>query len=882
MAGEKFSLNFISDGFGKQPIDEPFGYNALSWDFQQKEKGYGRDILFNGGEMQLQFTGYRNHFLNKLLYYNHHFGYESKVELEIVFPSGLITTLDLDFTTAECDDYLYFKCKLIQQSDILVVKRKADTKVDLFSTKDIYGNPIDPIPVSKVLLKPKSILQVSKIQQSDFNNIYMETKDNNYWLGNPCQIIVQSDINDTLTALLPYDQHPVPNPYYVIEAQEKIENLTITIPKGLYIKLGLGFKNDGKGHLNFKLSYAYGANDQQNRTNLISLTKHINQPTEQYENTFTNDFVFTVPMLQKGDKVWVYFEWDLANNSSLWKSKVHCTTTIKNMELDITGMTSTISSVATGIRLIDAIKQVVKSISGKATTAPIFDVGSDYYNTFLFNGNLLRGITTDNPDISDPTQINVVFSLSLNDIANSITECNSDYEVNDTVFFGTEKDYYTAIECGFFDTTQFKDFSKTFNPRMCINQFSLKYKNFQALKENELPQTADTVHGEIILSLYNKNTENTKDVSVNWVRDAFLFEEARNKGLTLTDTTAYQNDDTVFALDTKSQISDTAYNQTTELSHRYDASTKILYLKSVTDNFILMGIEVGTYFYIYSPDNNSGAYTVSAVTNNTLNLIAKPSGNAYPNTNNDGIRTTLYQYIILASSVPFSNYTTEGIINAAGINDPNSYSNLRYSSKRDIVTWYSNYLATCNQYWEEQPLKVTWYKNNRNFTCSYNGIDTNEGADYLPTDKILSPNLYQNVIFANIGLDDFFTLINNLRTNRGFVRTIDKNTNVIKLYPVKMSYKLLEKELTLTTAEEKFEPSQMTLSTANTEIVINNETAVHQLDYEITDNKLYLFDTHRQLLYNGVYWDKVAINGEYAKDFAEFEDLMELVKSKNN
>ena len=80
---EKFKLHFKSDGIGLVSIDEPFGFNTLSFDFMQKPKGMGRDISFNGGEMQLEFKHTRNHYLPELLYYFNYYGFESKVQLII-------------------------------------------------------------------------------------------------------------------------------------------------------------------------------------------------------------------------------------------------------------------------------------------------------------------------------------------------------------------------------------------------------------------------------------------------------------------------------------------------------------------------------------------------------------------------------------------------------------------------------------------------------------------------------------------------------------------------------------------------------------------------------------------------------------------------------
>jgi hypothetical protein len=54
--------------------------------------------------------------------------------------------------------------------------------------------------------------------------------------------------------------------------------------------------------------------------------------------------------------------------------------------------------------------------------------------------------------------------------------------------------------------------------------------------------------------------------------------------------------------------------------------------------------------------------------------------------------------------------------------------------------------------------------------------------------------LYNNIVFKDVDFVDFIQQ-NNIRSQRGFIRTIDNNEKVIKIYPVDMEYSLLEKEL---------------------------------------------------------------------------------------
>jgi hypothetical protein len=70
-----------------------------------------------------------------------------------------------------------------------------------------------------------------------------------------------------------------------------------------------------------------------------------------------------------------------------------------------------------------------------------------------------------------------------------------------------------------------------------------------------------------------------------------------------------------------------------------------------------------------------------------------------------------------------------------------------------------------------------------------------------------------------------------------------------------MEYSLAKKELSIK-AEEKYEPINMTISTQNEFILVNNETRLDSLRYEIENDMLYLYDTNRYRFIM-VYWFEV-------------------------
>lgn len=864
--GELFYLHFKSDGFGKVAINEPIGYASCDFNLQQKDKGYARDISFSGGDNQFEFVDYRDHNLGQLLYYSHYFGFEAKVDL-IIEIEGVDNIIgELDFATAITDDLTYFKCKVIQLSDYQIIKRRKAVKVDLLSSKDVDGNQIEPLIPQNMLLLSKPVVQKSVWDQPIVFSERLASLDLVYYHFNPCQNLVQYGIEDSFTffqtrtakANKPFTT----SQFMVLTAKNNQNNIKISI-KDLLIHFETDVDNGGNGYVDFALEVRNGIDyNTAKKQTFLSVSKRENQSYD-----YSGDLDIHIDALQRGESIWVNFTAKVRQsaNAPFGTPKFEVFMNIQNMKTTITTESTAYNSITPSFRLIDVMAQVVKSISGLNINAPRFGAGGEFFDNRLFNGNFLR-------NIKDKS-----FYVSLEDIEKSITEMNADYEIQSDgrIFFGLESDFYKAKESGFFDNTQFSEMNKTFNPRFTVNEFSYSYKNYQSLKENEEPNSADTVHGESKWAFFNKMVENKKEVTVEWTRDAFLIESNRRKAIEISESTASQNDDTLFCIDSIDTTENRIFSESTELQHTYNVDTQKLSVRNKGEvNFVLLGIEKGTAFEIKAPDKNAGFYTVESVAGNEL-LLTK-NATFVISAIGDGARLTTYSYTLNSLSIPFTNYTNQGFTSISNLNTPESYSNLRYSVRRNINNYWRSYLATCNLYHKEKNILNTWYKNNGDCTTVYLGDTVTEKSDLLPVNPILSPFLYNDIVFANVEFEEFIALQNSIRSDRGFIRTIDNNDRVIKIYPITMKWEVLSKELTIK-AEEKFEPKTMEINTSQNFIKINNETSLLKLEWEIIDQKLYLYDKHRQRLYNGIYWNNVSINGSLADTVQILEERLKLL-----
>jgi hypothetical protein len=864
--GEVFYLDFKSDNFGRVKIDEPIGFSSVDFNLNQKEGGFARDISFNGGEAPFEFVDYRNHYLDQLLYYYHFFGFESRVNL-VIEKEGVSNIIgELDFAKAESDDLEYFKCKVIQQSAFQIIKRRKDIKVDLFSSLTIDNEYIAPLVPQNTLLISKPVFQESEWEQITDYSSKAITSSTAYLKINPCQNLVKSNLENSASWFQSgtfTKENPTEVDFLLINAKDNLKEVRIEI-NGLDFSFDTSVSGGGNGYTDFNFQIKYGV-DIANATtvNLLSAFKREN---ESY--SFKGDFIQTIPSINRGDSIWIYFDFKIRQSANAlpgFTPKFNVDVNIKGLSMLVSAESSTYSSITPSFRLVDVMSQVVKSLSGLDISAPRFELSGQFYNNRLFNGNFLRRVG------------NEPFYVSLEDLEKSITEMNGDYEISSdgTVFFGIEEDFYTPVESGFFDKTQFSEMNKTFNERHSINKFTYKYSDFQALKEKDEPNTADNIHGDSEWVLANKMVENKKEVEVKWIRDAFLIESNRRKSIEVSDNTASQDDDKIFCIDIVDTTSSTFFEEVSNLNHVYDQVNNQLSLISDGEvNFTAIGVSVGSTFEILPNDKNIGSYTVQSVETNSIKLTRTSFG--VIGSGNDGIRVTNYRYEITQSVTPFTMRTNEDFTNFDNLKSPNIYANLRYSVKRNILNYYNSYLATCNLYKKEIAISNSFYKNNGKCSTTYLNDTVIEDQSFTPSNPILSPFVYNDIVFANVEFEDFISLQNNIRVNRGYIRSIDNNNNVIKLYPMEMSYENLSKQLTIK-GEDKYEPSSMTISKQNKIITINSETKVLNLSYEIVSEKLYIFDEVRQRLYNGVFWNLVSVNGAYPENLSQLEQWLDLL-----
>lgn len=865
MANETFKLNFVTNGEGIVTIDEPIGFDGADFVTKQDNKRLARSISFGGGENEFTFYRMRNHYFETLMYYYETYGWEAEVKL-IIEKDGYENIIgDLDFYKATTDQLEYFKCKVIQDSNEAIVEKRKDINVNVFSDENIDLEPITPLTTENVLVKSKPKKQVSSWEVPGTFYQQFDVSGNSvtqHLAFNPSINITGYDVDDTLTFFSPFVRatpftlSTLGSSFKIIEAQNNLRNIKINITN-LDMSVPTSVQDGGNGYVDIKLELRYGSDFETANTHIFFAEGGI---PENQTYTNTNDYSFTIPYLDRSDNIWLFFWYKL--RQSAVSGTFEAFTTIESMDVSVTASEIAYNTIVPSIRLYDAVSQVVESISGLETSFPFAEPNGEMYNQRIFNGNLLRNITTED------------FNISLKDISEWLPEIHADYEVQSdgSVYFGLYDDFYTNTEMAVFTDVRFDDYTKELNERYAINEFNYGYKKFQSQKENEVENTFDVVHGNSQWSIVNKGVENKKDIKISFVRDTFYIDEQRVKALNISETTSTQDDDTIFILDTLPTTEDAIYQETDYLQHTYDEDTGYLKLSNIgTFSFVLIGLAVGETFKILGGDSNAGTYTIVEVTERYV-VLNSGSGTD----NNNGERITKFEYIVSTTTAPFISWSDENFDYIDNAIDTDGFANLKYTVKRNIIRFYNQYLATCNAF-AKKDIKSTLYKNNGDLGLSYQGLQTIEGERFYPTNPILSP--YKHNITLITDFNTFKTLETNLKSQRGYIRTYDANGMVIKVFPQSMTFKNSNDigELTIV-GEEKYETGFISITYSGSGyITINDEYRTRNIIYSYNEELFYIFDALGKLLYNPVFWQKISVNGAFPTSKTQLIEWLSLI-----
>jgi hypothetical protein len=871
MEGIKFEffLDFGVDSFGLIQITEPFKFDGASFTVEQDKGRYGRDVSFGNEEVLLSFQAgifeksavqyqlpngttidYFTMGLPYLLEQDKLTGFESEVKF-ILKKDGVAFTVGLlDFQMRKTDGLTYFECKIIQETQRTIIKRRFDTKCDVFSDKNMDLQPITPLVPVSILLKAKPVVQISEWQSHPRLSLAGEGT-----YVNTAQSLVKYGVKKSFIPFFEaqsFGLEGAVNNFRIIEAEEELINVTIKIDSDIefiYRVTGGSGSSSAKIGLYYYV-YPYPFEDSPwNAEEVLVYEKKITGTSSQnFVLPASFDFI-TIPV-PKGYSFSLFWamNWDTEH---LGSGEQRTRWDFRKFDVNITATSTAIDSVIKGVRYIDAIKQNVKSINGFPVISDKFDVGGEFYDQFVFNGYGIRQFT-DKP-----------FYVNLKELCEGLAEVNADYQVNPTNFYINQyADFYPNKDLGGFISVPFEEFQEDYSERATLVNIEMKYKHFELDREES--NTVDGVHTEAQWLFPNKQVENVKKIEIPQIRDPFAIESARRQGISTKDTTSLDGDDKVYLLDVVELAPNTRKILTSNLNFITDGVGGLKLLSDGSFNWKLLGFSVGDVLIVTetSGTNNYSVVTIDSASLSLSGVGFVPTGSGFVKFKIDyPITTALY-----------TNRTNEGFTLIENIASGDNFSNLKYTTRRNLNHWES-FIKMGAKFKPNGVISNTFFKNNGLARTQFMGgqiYQENENINVSDlTPAILSPRTYKTKVVAEFDvmtkLLEGLNTVNADGTIGGFIRISDTINRVVKIHPTKLDYEWSTGILTVT-GESRQESDYVEIDTVGIGLIQINEVGYDSIilaneNYTIYGNYVTLFDINSVPLINTTHFSLFKVNG---------------------
>lgn len=853
----KHYLKFVSLGQAElYEICEPIGFDGAEFILEQESKRYARDVSYGAidkltfidalGDITTervinQFSDVSNRLdygLQWLLYGFKLYGFEFKVEYYLSDGIRMFEGMNLDFTDKDITDgYSYVSAKLIQQNKVANVKRRLDDKFNLFSDKNAKQETITPASTINFLLKATPIIQTSvweMLGEKNFNSL-------NGQQFNPFMNLNISAIANSLVSFenITDDFIDAINNFKYIIAKNSLSNGVLTLDINAILKYRPNGSSSTSGR--FVLNAYRFLPDWSVGDDVEIITIFSQYFSGGSNEDFVLDGVITalIPDLRIGESLAVFWEDQFASSVFIDEMAVQF---IRN-KMTIKYTSTSLNTVAKGIRWIDAMKQASKFTEDLTIDAELFEESSANYNNVVFNRAMISQKTE-----SFTTTPKIIFE--------SIEELNCDYELsNEKIFIGHQQDFYENEEIGVFQIIPAEGLTISENDRCMINKFKFGYKTFD--QDRDSVNTSQAIHTESENIIQNENVENVKEVKLDFVRDPFAIQDIINLEISKP-TTSTDSDDKVY-INEIVELSPSSSNTFSSrlLMKTIEGRLQILNRDSNGDegdviiNWLILGFGVGSAFEI-TAGGNIGVYTVHSITNSVLTLT--PVGFT-PSFNGDSYITMFFYY----TNVSYTSRTNEGFTS-----NPLSLQNVNYSIKRNIG-YFGQYLKSCLLY-SRKDIINSFFKSNGVYKSQLNTeIDPliENGTitfDSLP-DALITSKKYDLTVVAEF--QQVIDYLDAYKIKRGFVRCYDLNGRVIKGFVQKLNHGFANNELVFT-IEQKFETEFLTVNYSDGQLVVND--IIYNLSgfsdwYIFQNDYLKFYDNENRPICNDYRFNFVILNG---------------------
>lgn len=816
---------------------------------------------------------------------NKDYGSEADAKYIVKKDGVNFTPFNVDFSKDfETDGETYLNCRVIQNTNQALIKKREDVTIDLLATEDLDDNEIDAIPIQRMLLKAKPIYGLSEWIHSENCNFqgrsfYVDTNP----LGIPVwelrtsklacfstNTVKEFGVENTLSNLdtefaLGFNDFNEDSGVY-IDAEEDLSNITIKLrelnirARSAYNNAGGSNVTSGSGSAFLVVRYGFASEPFSEMTSII-----VHQKDFIFENSafyqFPNSFDVQIPAIIKGMRIWVYLyatstaTFDEFTDAGEFFANYRVEGTMFNGIMTIEATSTALDSVINAVRKIDLIKQNYKAIGSLPVDAVNWESGGEFHDNFCFNKNLIAQIL-DKP-----------FNTKLKDVKESLLElCAFPQINNDRIYIGQFEDYYKNIDMGGFLEEPDVESKFVKNDKYLVNLFKYGYEKYE--QDRTTKNTLDAIHTDSEWYVQALNSINKKELKNPFIRDPFILEYAR-RSIFSSDNTSSGDDDNIFEVDVTTLAPGTRREFTRVLTYTVDDEDNLKLLSDNNFSWDLLGFNIGDTITI----------TESSGTNNYLVLeynatVIKLQGIGFtPSGSGEAVFTIDYPI----TNVLYTNRTNEGLIFAENLRNSDNFSNLRYSIKRNIKRWFS-VLATYGKFIPLKKIKNSYFKANGECTTQFIGepepikenddILISEISDY----KILSQDIYKTIVKCSFS--DAVQLVSDIQEVRGFIRVQAPNGSIVKGYIKEANYVLSLDELELE-LEVKNESDFLTVDFVDGILTINevgyDEETTDVKNYNIFNDYIQFFDNNSINLCNRTKFDKVLLNGV---SYETIEDLI--------
>ncbi|WP_027380838.1 fibronectin type III domain-containing protein [Chryseobacterium daeguense] len=563
---------------------------------------------------------------------------------------------------------------------------REDTTIDLFDTKDLDENDIDPVTTFAIGYK-KGDQILSNFYTFDISQFYFGVdggvqsffysfvRADDYAFGINSNKYASWRNNDTSAGARTYQGPFIETNISLPNLKAEISNMNILVEKGIA----------GENFADASLFAVIRVGSNEVRKVFIKQTVSVPIPAGgTYGEIKIDNLIVELGNLNPGENLTFEIRSNVSENLKGFPLS-------DNTSIELTTNIESPLVKTKGIRLLEALNQIAKNYTSGEVTADsyILGPGGSFYNTSISTGMYLRGL----PEVYLSQKMKTSLKDILHEGAAKLMALG--YDVLDDKLIVEDIDYFFKdLRCYDLSEAQYlrEGFKLEHDTSVSYNNLLFGSKKYST----EVKFDIKNFNTSAELSTPIKTNKNKLDKQTDLIIDSFKIQELIEDKSSATN----DNDDDKVLIDMVevNDVWDQGVFQ--NCSHSEDGGN--LLLNCVSPSFDTTLIEVGNLIEIVD-GYNKGTWTVLSITDSKMKLD-KTTGIQV------GIVDTPIRYKITSL---IKNRTNEGFtVYDESIFNPQTATNIRHNPKYHLARWWSLFGSGLRKKLNTESLKVTNYKNN--------------------------------------------------------------------------------------------------------------------------------------------------------------------------